>query len=215
MRGDGRASRSASSLKKTRQRSGVGGGSGIGGKVGSHRPPAAAAVGEIFDGDGRDSPSSGDRDQTVEIVRCSSDGRGAHDQRRPVARLSQDVLDLVEEAAVLVLVARGGSNFCAGSVAASCSSSFRCSLRQLLRRDRLRRSRAGRRVPRPDTSGMPLPRRRNVGAGLRCPREPSRVSSPSMPGTLISPPSASVVKASGTAQCRSLPSRWKNSCSCT
>ena len=37
------------------------------------------------------------------------------------------------------------------------------------------------------------------------------VSSPSMPGTTISPPRASVVKESGTSQCRSLPSRWKNS----
>ncbi len=44
---------------------------------------------------------------------------------------------------------------------------------------------------------MPLPRRRKV-VPVCVPSGILTVSSPSMPGTTISPPSASVVKASGT-----------------
>src|SRR5687768_3207136 len=98
-----------------------------------------------------------------------------------------------------------GRIFCSGSVTASCSSSFFCSLLSLF--GVIAWTVTSRSPwPRPDTSGMPLPRNLKVVpvcvlSGILT------ASSPSRPGTLISPPSASVVNANGTVQCRLLPSR--------
>ena len=128
------------------------------------------------------------------------DARDALRSKKPerIRDLPEDVLDPVEDALVLALGARG-LELLGGSAFASCSSSCRCSRVSFFGTDTATRTSRSPR-PRPDTSGMPLPRTRNVAPGLRAVGHLDGLLLVEQPGTTTSPPSARVVKFTGISQ---------------
>ena len=171
----------------------------------THGSPASrssTAVGE--------KSSSGGEHEIVRVARTSSAGQWR------ITALPEHVLDAIEEIAfVLFVVARrAGSNFSFGSAFASCSSRCRCSLVSFFG---VWTCTVANRSPRPAAVRRRACPCRAASASCRSAslRGSSRFPAPSSVGTWISPPSASVVKFTGISQNRFMPSRRKNSCSCT
>ena len=129
--------------------------------------------------------------------------------------LPKNIFDLLEDIFLVFLrvAARRGSNFSFGSVLLSCSRAARCSLVSFFGVTACTVKNKSPR-PRPDTSGIPLPRSRKTAPDC-VPSGTLNESFPSSVGTSMLPPSASVVKFSGISHARLLPSRRKNGCGAT
>ena len=145
-----------------------------------------------------------DREQQIEMLAADVERRVEHYPNMSLTRSNR----LRSSCSALSPRARG-SNFSFGSASASCSSSWRCCLVSFFGVCTWTVANRSPR-PRPFTSGMPLPRRRNV-APVVVPSGTFTDSGWSSVGTRMSPPSASVVKFTPISQNRLLPSRRKNS----